>query len=296
MLHLVLSQAEAVAFTHAMAQAIAEDHDVDLLHIKGPASHMSLGRVSAADGRIEVRQSIDADILVRPSHVDRLAKALTGHGWRRHFDFDDGSAFGHAATWGNDKIGYLDVHRFFPGIELDPSSAFELLWRYRDRQSIAGISCDVPNLTAQRLIMILHAARGGRPRDAADIESAWHAVTDAERDAVEALAGKLRARVALYAGTGRLDELVGEHSYLLWRELSSPTQSLASMWWARVRAEPTLASGVRKGIHLVLPNTRRMETWLGRRPTWRDVAIAYVSRIRLGGRAIRAALTGRRRA
>jgi hypothetical protein len=291
----VLTQAEAVGFAHALVQVIAEDHGVDLLHIKGPALDGSLRRSSAVNGDTALRQSVDADVLVRPSHVNRLSQALAEHGWRRHFDFEDGSAFGHAATWGHDNVGYLDVHRYFPGIELDPSAAFDLLWGHRDRQDIAGIPCEVPEITAQRLVMIIHAARGRRYRDILDIETAWGTITEADRAAIEALADELHARVALYAGTGRLDQVADEHTYPLWRELTSPRQSLLTMWWARVRAEPDLVSSVRKGVHLVLPNRRRMETWLGRPPTWREVATAYGSRVRLGGRAARTALASRRR-
>lgn len=289
----LLSQAEAVALAHAVAQVIAEDNGVDLLHIKGAALDESLRHMTEADGSMSTRLSADADVLVRPAHIRLLSEALSQHGWRRHFDFEDGSAFAHAATWFHHRVGFLDVHRYFPGIELDPAEAFDVLWRRRDRYDIAGILCEVPEITAQRLIMIVHAARGVRSRDVSDIEAAWGAVTEDDREAIEALAGELRARVALYAGTGRLDQLEDEHSYPLWRELSSPSQSLVSIWWVRVRAEPDLVSGVRKGLRLMLPNTRRMETWLGRPPTWREVAKAYRARIRLGGRAIRSALEHR---
>ena len=293
MTDVLLSLAESVAFAHAAVQVIAEDHDIDLLHIKGPAIDHSLQRIPGAGDASTIRLSADADVLVRPEHVTRLSEALSRHGWRRHFDFDDGSPFGHAATWGHDRVGFLDVHRFFPGIELDPPTAFETLWQDRGRQAIAGITCDVPALTAQRLIMIVHAARGRGLRDRSDIDVAWTAVTEVDRQAVEALAEKLDARVALYAGTGRLAELQDAHSYPLWRELTHPSPSLLSMWWARVRAEPDMLSGARKGVHLILPNTHRMETWLGRPPTRREVASAYVDRLRLGVRAVRAAVKKR---
>lgn len=295
MTDVLLSLAESVAFAHAAVQVIAEDHDIDLLHIKGPAIDHSLQRIPGAGDASTIRLSADADVLVRPEHVTRLSEALSRHGWRRHFDFDDGSPFGHAATWGHDRVGFLDVHRFFPGIEREPAAAFDTLWEGRERRDIAGIPCDVPPTTAQRLIMIVHAARGRGLRDRSDIEVAWTAATDADRRAVEVLAETLHARVALYAGIGRLAELEHAHSYPLWRELTHPSPSLLSMWWARVRAEPDLLRGARKGVHLLLPNTRRMETWLGRPPTRREVASAYVDRLTLGGRAVRVALMNRGR-
>ena len=282
--------AEAVEFTHAVAQKLAEDNGIDLLHIKGPALDPSLRRMAAVYGSA-TRQSVDADVLVRPSHVGTLADALRANGWHRHFDFADGSAFGHAATWGRDRIGFLDVHRFFPGIELDPEEAFDRLWRARSTLPIAGIPCTVPDLVAQRLIMILHAARGrGGTRSASDIQIAWTDASSSDREDVEALADALHARVALYAGTGRLDQLSGENTYQLWRELQEPSGGLFALWWARVKAEPDLRSRVRKGAQLAVPNTRRMETWLGRPPTWREAAAAYRARARMAVRAVREAV------
>ncbi|MFN2347667.1 MAG: nucleotidyltransferase family protein, partial [Dermatophilaceae bacterium] len=188
----ILSKVEAVEFAHAVAQVIAEDHAVDLLHIKGPALDASLRRVSAPGGVTSMRQSVDADVLVRPSHVTRLSQALLDHGWRRYFDFADGSAFGHAATWGNDRVGFLDVHRYFPGIELVAEGAFQLLWEQRSTHSIAGIVCDVPSVTAQRLIMIIHAARGRGLRSATDIDAAWRDTAEADREDIEELASELQ--------------------------------------------------------------------------------------------------------
>lgn len=292
---MLLSQEEAVEFAHAVAQVLAEDYDVDLLHIKGPALDPSLRAVSAPGEATSLRQSVDADVLVRPSHVARLSQALLDHGWRRHFDFADGSAFGHAATWGNDRVGFLDVHRYFPGIELEAEAAFELLWRQRSRERVAGIACEVPSLTAQRLIMIIHAARGtaGR-RSTSDIDVAWVHASEEGRREIEDLADRLQTRVALYAGTGRLDEVAGEPGYRLWRELNDPRRELISTWWARVQVEPGLVAKMRKGLHLALPNTTRMETWLGRPPTRREVAAAYADRLWLGTRALRARIVSRR--
>lgn len=194
-----------VDFTHADVQAIAADHGVDLLHIKGHALDPTLRRPWPDASTGEIRTSIDADVLVRPSHVSRFAAALVAHGWRRLFDFADGSAFEHAATWSLDRLASLDVHRYFPGIEIDPEQAFDILWSARGSIQIAGITCPVPDLSAQRLIVVIHAARGRSSRDDADRGRAWDSLSDSEREEIDQLAERLGARVALCAGTGRLE-------------------------------------------------------------------------------------------
>src|SRR6188474_529338 len=100
--------AVGIRFAHAALQVLAEENGIDLLHIKGPAVDHSLlearepvaGDVEIADeARLVVsRASIDADVLVRPAHVDRLFDVVHRHGWTTKYRFEDGSAFEHAAT------------------------------------------------------------------------------------------------------------------------------------------------------------------------------------------------------
>jgi len=282
-----------VEFTHADVQAIAADHGVDLLHIKGHALDPTLRRPWPDASTGELRTSIDADVLVRPSHVNRFAAALNAQGWRRLFDFADGSAFEHAATWGLDGLASLDVHRYFPGIEIDPEQAFDILWSARESIQIAGITCPVPSLTAQRLIVVIHAARGRSRRDAADRGRAWESLSDSEREEIDQLAERLGARVALYAGTGRLASVRGERTYPLWRHLTEGGGSRLDLWWSRVVSAPDTRSAIRIGARMILPNTRRMETHLGRPPTGREIARAYAARVALGVRTIRRSLARR---
>ncbi|MFC7489210.1 MULTISPECIES: nucleotidyltransferase family protein [unclassified Knoellia] len=262
-----------IRFSHAALQALAEDHGVDLLHIKGPAVDESLGGGT--------RRSIDADVLVRPAHVDTLLAAMHEHGWSTRYLFEDGSAFEHAATLGHPFLAPVDVHRSFPGIGGDAAAAFERLWADRHDTDIAGMPCPVPSVAAQRLILIVHATRGGR-LDHPDIERSWTSATSAEREAVIRLADDLGAGVALAAGTGRLDEFVGQRGHELWRVLSTGEQSRARIWAARVRAAPTRRAALRVAVRLVVPNRHRMEARLGRRPTAREVATAYVTSARAG--------------
>mgnify|MGYP002078796158 FL=1 len=295
-----------IRFTHAALQVLAEDNGIDLLHIKGPAVDDRLRDVvPTADPLSEApevvaRHSVDADVLVRPAHVDKLFEVMHRHGWTTAYQFADGSAFEHAATLTHPVLSPADVHRRFPGIGIDASTAFERLWEERHAVPIAGTPCPVPSLRAQRLVLIVHAARGGALTHS-DIQRSWYFATEEERAAVQHLADELGAEVALAAGTGRLEEYHGLRGYELWRALSTREQSHVRIWVARVRSEPTVAGALRTAIRLILPNPRRMHTTLGRRPTAREMARAYAQRARWGwgevaelARSTRARPRGRR--
>ncbi|MFW5469857.1 nucleotidyltransferase family protein [Knoellia sp. CPCC 206435] len=260
-----------VRFAHAALQVLADDHDVDVLHIKGPAVDEVL-----LDGE---RPSVDADVLVRPAHVDRLISAMHEHGWSTRYRFEDGSAFEHASTLVHPFLAPVDVHRRFPGIDADAGSAFDRLWSERHVTDLAGMPCAVPSVAAQRLVLVIHAARAGRLGEG-DITRSWDAATDDERAAVLALADDVGAQVALASGTGRLDDFVGAPGYELWKVLSSGDRSRSRLWVARVRAAPTRRSALRVAVRLVVPNRHRMEASLGRPPTPREVAAAYVDSAR----------------
>ncbi|MEO5746850.1 MAG: nucleotidyltransferase family protein [Ornithinibacter sp.] len=284
---------------------LAQDHGIDLLHIKGPAVDDRLLAVRPAGDppseseapRTVPRHSVDADVLVRPTHVDRLFTAMRRHGWTIAYNFADGSAFEHAATLTHPFLAPADVHRRFPGIGIDATVAFEKLWAERHTVLIAGTPCMVPSVTAQRLILIVHAARGGSLRHP-DIERSWTLATEKERLEVQHLTDELDAGVALAAGTGRLKEYEGARGYELWRALSAGEQSRVRIWAARVRSEPTASRALRTAVHLILPNPRRMETALGRRPSAREIARAYAHQARWGmaevAQLARSARTGSR--
>lgn len=267
----------SIRFTHASIQVIAEDAGVDLLHIKGPSLHPELlGR--DGDDVAAPRRSVDADVLVRPRHLSAFVAAMHAHGWSTKFDFEDGSAFEHAATMQHRNRALVDVHRSFPGIGGDPETTFDRFWADRAETSIAGYPCPVPALLAQRLILLVHAARMNS-QNADDVRRAWTEASPRERAAVEELADDLRAEVALAAATGNLERFRSRREHALWSALSTGESSRRRLWWARVRAEPSFAGAVRMAVKLVLPNRRRMTEWLGRPPTRRELARAYAERL-----------------
>lgn len=283
----------AVRFAHAVAQAVAEEHGVRLLHIKGPAVDQLLldSRLIEGPAGPEVeavpRESVDADVWVSPSDIDTFLAAMADHGWVVEVEFEDGSAFEHAATLGHPVLGHIDVHRSFPGIELDRQQAFDLLWKDRAVAGIAGRPCAVPAVTAQRIVLILHRARGGVDSEHPDIRCTWGNASEPERGAVRTLAGLLRAEVALAAGTGELETFRGRREYWLWRILAdgSENRSQLTVWAARVRATAP-PERLRTALRLLLPKPQRLRVGLGRPPTRGEVLRAYGTRLRLGVREL----------
>lgn len=68
----------------------------------------------------------------RPSAPRRGAHGRARRaGWSTVTTFETGSAFEHAASLWHTALGWVDVHRIFPGITADPDAAFDELWRDR---------------------------------------------------------------------------------------------------------------------------------------------------------------------
>ena len=246
-----------IRFAHASLQVIADDNGIDLLHIKGPAVDDSLLEARSPDPERDgtddpaseavPRRSIDADVLVRPRHVDRLFDAMHRHGWTMKYAFEDGSAFEHAATMVHPVLAPVDVHRRFPGIDADADAAFESLWSDRHTVLLAGMPCVVPSVTAQRLVLILHATRAGQ-LDHPDIVRSWAAAT-------EASAPTCSDWRRTWGPTSRWRPVRAACTSTAVRAATSsggpcrPVSVGVRLWLARVRAARTWRSSVRTAVH-----------------------------------------------
>ncbi len=218
-----------VHLAHATVQAIADEARADVLHIKGPATEPAL--------RPESRTSADADVIVRPSHLKRLLRGLKRHGWVKVTSLRSGGLVEHSTNWYHAQLGQLDVHIRFPGIQIEGERAFDELWRDVSTQEIAHLRCRVPSSSAQRLLLLLHAARDVRRR-ASDIRVAWDEATDAQRSRVESLARDLRAEVALATATGRLEEYRDNREHALWHNFANRSADDVELWTFFMRAAP----------------------------------------------------------
>jgi hypothetical protein len=264
----------------AAAQVIAADAGADLLHIKGNAVDKAL-RARDAPGT-------DIDVMVRPIHVPRLHDALIQHGWSVYSSFIYGSPFGHAQTYRHADWGYLDLHRMFPGIRLDPEAAFEVLWGDRVDREFAGMPAAVPSVTAQAVLLVLNDVRS---RKAARAMARWVDRPGLDRAEVAALVARLDARVAFAAATGDLTKYRHHPDYRLWKGITQGS-SRAGEWWARVRAAPTTREALAIMVRAPLANVERLTHQLGRKPTGAEVLRATVMR---PVRAVRELLAGVRR-
>jgi hypothetical protein len=264
-------------------QVIADAVGADLLHIKGDAVDRRL--------RPEPAPGTDVDALVRPAHVPRLDSALRAHGWSVYSTFTYGSPFEHAQTYKHSTWGYFDLHRLFPGIRLEPSAAFDLMWSTREALQMPGARGSVPALEMQATLLVLNAARGGRVHGEALRQ--WVDEPGLDRSRIEGCVEALHAHVAFAAASGELDRYRGAPDYLLWRVITRGG-SRAAEWRARVRAARSIPEALGIAARAPLVNMERLEHDLGRRPSRAEVAAAFFARPRRAVRELVHRARGRR--
>lgn len=261
-----IPQAVRLRLCRAAVQVIADKAGADILHIKGDAVASTLRPI--------VQSGSDVDILVRPDHIGALHAELVRHGWSVYSSFFYGSPFGHAQTYFHHRWGYLDAHRYFPGIERDSTDAFQSLWSARGALDVAGISASAPSVPAQAMILLLNSARnGGR----SDIDRFWTSASTQERAAITENVRRFNADVAFAAAVGHLDQHRGARSYELWRVVTEGG-TRAEEWRARILAAATTRERLLLILRAPAVNMERLEHQLGRRPTTNDVIRAFVAR------------------
>lgn len=263
-----------VRFAHAVMAHLAEAHDFDVLHVKGPAVAPGLRREHAS--------SQDADILVRPSHLQEFLDVIGQHGWFRLTGFTTGSAFEHAAVYHHDSWASVDVHRRWPGFDMSPEAAFDQIWQERDFAQIAGISCPVPSRAAQSLILILPAARAPyeHVRERA-IDFAWDTQPAEFQAEVRGLVKRLNADVGFAFGLGQGETVAHRPGARLWSTASDDTSRLIQ-WQARIAEAPTKRDALRITMQSLLVSRDHLRFELGRVPTNADVVREFGHRTRKG--------------
>ncbi|MGD8214491.1 nucleotidyltransferase family protein [Aestuariimicrobium sp. Y1814] len=269
-----------VHLAHATVQAIADESGADILHIKGPSVDPAL--------RPRARASADADVLVRPAHLNSFMAGLKAHGWQQVTRLPSGGLVEHSTNWYHGELGQMDVHVRFPGIQVGPDRAFERLWQGRTTRDIARRPCVVPDLVGQRLVLLLHAARG-MAQYQADVKGSWLDASAEDRNAVTALAVDLRAEVALAVATGHLEDYRDHPEYDLWRLYADGATTTSG--FRRLRAEfkatPEGSTMVRLrvvgyALRILLRMPHRLSVGLARKPTAGEVARGYTAFLRRG--------------
>jgi hypothetical protein len=267
-----------VELAHAAVQALAREAGVDVLHITGPAVHPGLRTTGGAGS--------DVDVIVRPSGVQALMTVLAAHGWRVQTTFDAGSAFDHAANLFHESWGLLDVHRHYPGMDRDPTRAFDRLWGSRGSVELGHVPCDVPEPLAQSLVLLLHAARTPHPEGAhPDLAPNWTDRTRQDRERIRALAADTGATVALAAATGHLDEFRGDPEAAVWAVFVHGGDRFDE-WSARFRAARGPRAKASVAWRSLKVNPYYLAQKLGHPPTRTEVLVAFVRRLGSGLRAV----------
>ena len=262
----------------AAVQTIAERAGADIMHIKGDAVDPDL--------RPHAHAGSDIDILVRPAHLAAIDRALRAHDWTLYSTFANGSPFGHAQTYTHPVWGYVDVHRLFPGIGLEPGVAFARLWQGRHSMDFAGKPCPVPGRTEQATVLILNAARG-RSDSIQDLRSVWFDASADDRARIESLVSELDARTAFDAALGQLDRHRGERDYRLWKAVSEKGTRLDE-WRGRLSAAPTLRLRALILMKAPMVNVEHLAHALGRPPSRREIVREFFARPLRGLREARA--------
>ena len=176
---------------------LAQD-DIDALVIKGPP----ISEWLYPDGD---REFVDVDLLLRPSQHAAAVSTLEESGFQPTYTGyreTESSLYTHNLQRKDEVYGLhdLDLHHYFPGIELQPEEAFEVLWQGRVPAQQAGIKVWFPSIEARALIIGLHVARLPIEKSKEDLRRAMSVLTPAQLEAMAMLAARLNARAALRAG------------------------------------------------------------------------------------------------
>lgn len=240
-----LSRHEAVLVTASLAQWLADEAGIRVLHIKGPAAEYVLGFA---------RTWSDVDVLVDPAEYRRFLGVMRGAGFAK-LPGALGSAWGHSqdllpsAVWG----ARVDAHWKFPGIGLGPQQAFEVLWRDSQEVVLGGRPCRTPSVVPHALLLGLHAARsrsGSSKWDEAD--TAWEALSQEQRADLVNLADSLDARRMLGLRWGVFEDAVRPGDAEYWRAVAAGNRR--GIWRTRalraVRSPAEMGRLLRSGLIL----------------------------------------------
>lgn len=241
---------------HALIERVAQEHNVQLLHIKG---------YSVDDGLYEKgRASSDIDILIHPNHVTNFVGALQMRGWTTVTRFTTGSVFQHAMTLWHVTWGYVDLHRSFPGVEMPAAEFFEDLWRSKTSRLIADVACAVPQAHHQALLIVLHAARDPQ-RGPSDVRHLRGIIPPEDWDALRLKAQRCGAGLAFAAATGALADFENHPAHDLWAVVSAGG-SRTELLQARARAADSFWGRTRVLLSGVFANRDHLRMTLKREP------------------------------
>lgn len=256
-----LDLSSRVRLGHARIAHLMEQAGLRGLHVKGYAAEPGVYPPH--------RTSSDVDLLVHPDDAAATARLLAAHGWAPVADFSEGSIFQHAATLWHDHLGYVDVHRLFPGLGDSPGESFDALWAEHGTRVIAGHAVAVPSPAHQRLVVIVHAARdpyrGGR-----DVGHIREDLSPEQWDALRQEARRLRAAAAWHVSTGEEAQGMDAHDLSLFTALQDHESGL-DLFRTRWRSAGSARERAALVARTVPVNRPHLQMRLRREPTRADL-------------------------
>lgn len=257
-----------IMLSHAHLQHLAQEADLDILHIKG--------YIFGSDTYPRDRASTDVDVLVRPQHLEAFIEATRQAGWKAVTSFASGSDFHHAMTIYHPVWGLADIHRSFPGLGLGTAQAFEALWSQRRLKKMGGFPCQTTSLVDSWLLVYIHSARSTldfKP----DVRYLNSLLSSRQREAVAQRVEQLGAELAYAAALGTLDRYSDHPDYLFWKAASEPTTEV-TRWYARVKNAPTFTEKLRTFLDIIFVNRDHLAMKLGHEPSAQEVCQHFFSR------------------
>ena len=146
---------ESTSLLTCVVHRLAVDEGVPVLFIKGePLSQQGLR---------QRHDSVDVDVLVDPSALQHLLKALAELGWKVAVEPTSALVLPlHSTTLRHPNWGCeLDVHNRFPGFLAGPADVFEALWERRSTVQIAHREVPCPDIATHGAVAALHWLRDG---------------------------------------------------------------------------------------------------------------------------------------
>lgn len=176
---------------YALIAHVCAAQGIQVVFIKGPTLHAQQLRARQHSG--------DVDCWVRPGDDIRLAEAMRVWGWTPLLSPFTGTGVTHSLTLEAGEWGCaIDVHTRYPGIDIDPSAAFEIALAESEPRVFAGVTCATPRTPFHAIVWALHSVRPfvGAPAGESGIQEAAEALGAAGSETVE-LAERLNAVYAL---------------------------------------------------------------------------------------------------
>lgn len=289
-----LDTSEAYELLHAAASAIAAEAGAKAVILKGLPSQ--------AYGLVSPRVGADVDLLVDELHWDEVLEELRRCGWSERPAVSVGATLPeHSVTlWHPDWPCDIDVHRYFPGILLPASDAFDVLWSRSVAMDIAGSHCVVPDRMSAILITLLHAMHSPHQsrrhaREARRVlEMVASEFSTIERHMLLQLARDLRVVDTLRPALTTLGMLLPApapygHDQALddWRMRAAASGTPTIFWATHVRALPRRQRLARIARAVWPPASELGSTFID--PRLRSRSTVLRARLRRLGRGLRAA-------